>query len=178
LILQVVIALGVIVLFVWVVSKAARSRAGRTLLGGAGVSGLFGGAGGKRQVPIDVVSRQMLGKGISLIIVQVEGRLLLLGVTQHNVSVLADLAGPQDVAGFQDITELQDLVGFQAGSGSRDLAGIHDTAGYQNLAGRQDLTRRGTGAVPGRTAGSSPVAGSTSPIEYLREMTVRRSGIR
>lgn len=172
LILQVVMALGVIVLFVWVVSKVARSRAGRMLLGGASVSGLFGGAGGKRQAPIDVVSRQMLGKGISLIIVQVEGRLLLLGVTQHNVSVLADLAGPQDV------TELQDIAGFQTGVGSRDPAEIHDTAGSQNLAGRQGFTRRGTRTVPGRTAGSSPVAGSTSPIEYLREMTVRRSGIR
>ncbi|MHB8262926.1 MAG: FliO/MopB family protein [Acidimicrobiales bacterium] len=140
LILQVAIALGVIVLFVWVVSKVARSRAGKILLGGAGVNGLFGGSGGKRQAPINVVSRQMLGKGISLIIVAVEGRLLLLGATQHNVSVLADLTEPQELAG-------SGAVGAN-------------------------------GEVPGGIASGPLAAGAGSPIEYLRELTVRRSGIR
>ncbi|MCL4442761.1 MAG: flagellar biosynthetic protein FliO, partial [Actinobacteria bacterium] len=86
LLLQVIIALGVIILFVWLVSKAARSRPGRILLGGAGITGggMFGAFGSKRQTPINVISRQMLGKGMSLVIVEVEGKLLMLGVTQHN----------------------------------------------------------------------------------------------
>ncbi len=170
LLLQVIIALGVIILFVWLVSKAARSRAGRMLLGGAGITGggMFGAFGGKKQAPIQVVSRQMLGKGMSLVIVEVEGKLLMLGVTQHNISVLADLTEESG----------EDAVGITPDSFGSMLS-TASAAGQPFYEGSASAARSASRFSPRSASGSPSVPvtdkSNISPIDFLRELTVRRS---
>ena len=189
LLLQVVIALGVIILFVWLVSKAARSRPGRMLLGGAGITGggMFGVFGSKRQTPINVISRQMLGKGMSLVIVEVEGKLLMLGVTQHNISVLADLTE-------EDFTEGSSEDAFGSMYDSFGSSGLSSSAAQsQAQAQPQPVSRRAAGRqfsrVPRQSAAQAQAQAratgqysipttdksNISAIDFLREMTVRRS---
>ncbi len=181
LLLQVIIALGVIILFVWLVSKAARSRPGRILLGGAGITGggMFGAFGSKRQTPINVISRQMLGKGMSLVIVEVEGKLLMLGVTQHNISVLADLAEESSEDAFGN---MYDSFGDSGLSSTSPPSQAQAQAQAQS-AGRQ--FSRASRPVAVKAVSQAQAAGqysipatdksNISPIDFLRELTIRRS---
>ena len=181
LLLQVIIALGVIILFVWLVSKAARSRPGRILLGGAGIAGggMFGAFGSKRQTPINVISRQMLGKGMSLVIVEVEGKLLMLGVTQHNISVLADLAEESSEDAFGN---MYDSFGDSGLSSTSPPSQAQAQAQAQS-AGRQ--FSRASRPVAVKAVSQAQAAGqysipatdksNISPIDFLRELTIRRS---
>ena len=183
LLLQVIIALGVIILFVWLVSKAARSRPGRILLGGAGITGggMFGAFGSKRQTPINVISRQMLGKGMSLVIVEVEGKLLMLGVTQHNISVLADLAEESSEDAFGNMYD-------SFGGGGGGLSSASPSAQAQAQAQAQSAGRqfsRASRPVAVKAVSQAQAAGqysipatdksNISPIDFLRELTIRRS---
>ncbi len=183
LLLQVIIALGVIILFVWLVSKAARSRPGRILLGGAGITGggMFGAFGSKRQTPINVISRQMLGKGMSLVIVEVEGKLLMLGVTQHNISVLADLAEESSEDAFGN---MYDSFGDSGLSSTSPPSQAQAQAQAQaQSAGRQ--FSRASRPVAVKAVSQAQAAGqysipatdksNISPIDFLRELTIRRS---
>ncbi len=181
LLLQVIIALGVIILFVWLVSKAARSRPGRILLGGAGITGggMFGAFGSKRQTPINVISRQMLGKGMSLVIVEVEGKLLMLGVTQHNISVLADLAEESSEDAFGN---MYDSFG-DSGLSSTSPSSQAQAQAQAQSAGRQ--FSRASRPVAVKAVSQAQAAGqysipatdksNISPIDFLRELTIRRS---
>lgn len=45
----------------------------------------------KKALPLEVVTRQGLTRGTSLAVVRISGQLLLLGVTESNVSVLREL---------------------------------------------------------------------------------------
>jgi len=57
----------------------------------------MGGAWGRREVPFQIVHRQSLGKGMSLVLVRSERRLLLVGATPSSVRLVAEL-DPEDIA--------------------------------------------------------------------------------
>ena len=177
LLLQVIIALGVIILFVWLVSKAARSRPGRILLGGAGITGggMFGAFGSKRQTPINVISRQMLGKGMSLVIVEVEGKLLMLGVTQHNISVLADLAEESSEDAFGNMYDSFGDSGLSSTSPSSQAQA--QSAGRQFSRASRPVAVKAVSQAQAAGQYSIPATDKSniSPIDFLRELTIRRS---
>jgi flagellar biogenesis protein FliO len=74
-------------------------------------TGFGGGATQRRKKapPLEVVTRQGLSRGSSLAVVRVSGQLLLLGVTESNVSVLREL---EDI----DAEELELVPDVTAGS--------------------------------------------------------------
>ncbi len=179
LLLQVIIALGVIILFVWLVSKAARSRPGRILLGGAGITGggMFGAFGSKRQTPINVISRQMLGKGMSLVIVEVEGKLLMLGVTQHNISVLADLAEESSEDAFGNMYDSFGDSGLSSTSPPSQAQAQAQSAGRQFSRASRPVAVKAVSQAQAAGQYSIPATDKSniSPIDFLRELTIRRS---
>lgn len=64
------------------------------LLRRSGMGG--GGAGGRRGVPIEVLARHTLGRRASVAVVRTGGRGLVLGITDHTVTLLAE-ADPDDL---------------------------------------------------------------------------------
>ena len=89
LMLQLLIGLGVVLALIWVASKVAKGRLAKP----ARTRG--------SATTLSVVSRQTLGKGVHVAVVRVGSETLLLGVTAHQVTRLADI--PYEAAdGFAD----------------------------------------------------------------------------
>jgi flagellar biosynthetic protein FliO len=80
---RLVVSLLVVLLVLWVLAQVVRRR---------GLPGSRG-PGGKRSRPrqVDVLSRQSLGKGQTLVTVRTEDRVLLLGVTPQSITTLSEL---------------------------------------------------------------------------------------
>jgi flagellar protein FliO/FliZ len=81
--LKVAVSLGVVLAFIWVVQRRL------TKIGALKKSGH-----GRRAADLTVVARKGLGGKASVVIVDVEGERLVLGVTEQNVSVLTSGAIP------------------------------------------------------------------------------------
>jgi flagellar protein FliO/FliZ len=78
LVLRVALSLGVVLLLLWFLARR------------------FGGrAGAGRAVPIDVLGRRSLGRRSGVAVVEIAGRVLVLGVSDNGVRLVADLGhGP------------------------------------------------------------------------------------
>jgi flagellar protein FliO/FliZ len=88
LLLRLVLSLGVVIVLMAGLAKLARNRMGRT-------------AGRRRDhaLQLQVLSRQTIGKNASVLLVRAGDRGLLLGVTEHNVSLITETeltAAPAD----------------------------------------------------------------------------------
>ena len=85
LLVRLVFSLGIILGLLFLAAKIAR-RNGRTLrLPGIGSFG-----GGRREPTINVIERTSLTKNASLAVVQVGDRTMVIGITDHEVSLLTD----------------------------------------------------------------------------------------
>jgi flagellar protein FliO/FliZ len=93
--LRIVLSLAVVLGVMWALSRVVR------------------GHGTVRTVPVDVVSRAPLGRRSSVVVVRVGDRGVLLGVTDHQVSLLGDieLPGPAPVAQRRTAVDLSDAIG-------------------------------------------------------------------
>ncbi|MCV2392775.1 flagellar biosynthetic protein FliO [Actinotalea sp. M2MS4P-6] len=140
--LRVLLSLAVVLgLLWWIARRTAGSRA-RT-----------------RQASVTVVGRQSLGRRSGVAVVEVEGRRLLLGVTEQGVSLLTELAAPdpEPTADRTEIdpAELADLVGLDTDA----LADVAVAAPARAAATRPTPVRS-TAARP-TTVRSTPTPPST-----------------
>jgi flagellar biogenesis protein FliO len=94
LLVRVVVSLGVVLLVMW---------GAATVLRRSGVAGTAatGRRGVRRRAPVEVIARHGLARGASVTVVRLGGRALVLGVTEHQVSLLteldqAELDAPED----------------------------------------------------------------------------------
>ena len=83
LLLRLAISLGVVILLMAVLAKLARGRLVRG-----------GGRPGKTSYQLQVVSRQPVGKNASVLLVRAGDKGLLLGVTEHSVSLIQETEIP------------------------------------------------------------------------------------
>ncbi|WJX99442.1 flagellar biosynthetic protein FliO [Curtobacterium sp. 458] len=81
-VLRVALSLGVVLALMWVLHRVSRKK----LVGGK--------AHGRRAASVEVVGRQGIGGKASVVVVDVEGERLVLGVTEHGVSLLTSGAAP------------------------------------------------------------------------------------
>lgn len=81
--LRVALSLGVVLALMWVLHR--RMAKGQF---GAGK------ARGRRSAPVDVVARQAIGGKASVVVVDVEGERLVLGVSEHGVALLTSGRAP------------------------------------------------------------------------------------
>jgi flagellar protein FliO/FliZ len=80
---RVVVSLGVVLVVMW---------GAATVLRRSGVAGTAAtGRRGARTAPVEVIARRGLSRGASVIVVRLGGRALVLGVTEQQVSVLAEI---------------------------------------------------------------------------------------
>lgn len=79
--LRVALSLGVVLALMWVLHRASKKRfAGRT--------------SGRRAATVEVVGRQGLGGKASVVVVDIEGERLVLGVSEQGVSLLTSGQAP------------------------------------------------------------------------------------
>lgn len=141
------LGLGLVAACIWALGRLARRRGGR--------AGMF------RSAAMEVVARQPLAKGVSLVAVKVGERVLLLGVSSGRVTRVAELEA--DAIPLPAANDLPDRRGSLAMAGRyawRDLV-----AGYRT--GSQ-------GTAPLMRGASPATAWTSSRLERLREMTIRR----
>ncbi len=107
-------------------------------------------------VPVEVLYRRPLSKGAAVSVVEATGRTFLLGVTEHSVTLLAELPGPN-------------AAGATAMSEDRAVGTVHlADADEWHPTGRMPVGERG------------PAGAETSDnawkltLDSLRERTVRR----
>lgn len=115
LLLRVVLSLGCVLGLIWF--------AGRKLSGTAGVRR-------QRSVPMSVMGRQSLGKGAGIALVEVAGRVLLLGVGEQGVRVLIEVEPP-----VGDLPVRAPGSDACAGAGTTEVREELDLAALDGLAG-------------------------------------------
>ncbi|MFS0730449.1 flagellar biosynthetic protein FliO [Curtobacterium sp. 1P10AnD] len=81
-VLRVALSLGVVLALMWVLHRVSRKK----LVGGK--------AHGRRAASVEVVGRQGIGGKASVVVVDVEGERLVLGVSEHGVSLLTSGRAP------------------------------------------------------------------------------------
>lgn len=86
LMLQLLIGLAVVIGLIWVASKVAKGRLARPARSRGASTAL------------SVISRQTLGKGVHVAVVRIGSETLLLGVTAHQVTRLAEIASDDAVS--------------------------------------------------------------------------------
>jgi flagellar protein FliO/FliZ len=84
LLVRVVVSLGVVLGVMWGAAAMLR-RSGVTGTAGSGRRG------GRRKAPVEVIARHGLSRGASITVVRLGGRALVLGVTEHQVSLLTEM---------------------------------------------------------------------------------------
>ncbi|MFZ0249924.1 MAG: flagellar biosynthetic protein FliO [Acidimicrobiales bacterium] len=139
---RMILALGLVLGLLWLFSKFGRGRQGKS--GGRWLPKADAGK-------IEVMDRRSLGRHSSIAVVRAAGRIVVVGQTPQQISVLLDAQADQEV---------------QAGDG---------TAGQATAIGRpsgvdEELALPGLAAAHGADA---PKAWDAF-LERLREMTVRR----
>jgi len=82
LVVRVVVSLGVVLVVMW---------GAATVLRRSGVAGTAARRGVRRKAPVEVIARHGLSRGASVTVVRLGGRALVLGVTEHQVSLLTEL---------------------------------------------------------------------------------------
>ena len=78
------LAMGVILLLMWLAARAIRNR------------GVTPATRGRKPLPIDVLARQGVGQRSQITVVRTVGKILVLCVTEANVTLLADL-DPEEI---------------------------------------------------------------------------------
>jgi flagellar biogenesis protein FliO len=79
LLLRLAVSMAVVMALMFAAAKLLARRGGKPA-----------GRGPKRSASIDVLSRRSLTKGASVATVRIDGRVLVLGVTDHQISLIAE----------------------------------------------------------------------------------------
>lgn len=126
---------------------------GKLHTGGSKLSG-----GGRHEgAVIQVIGRQSIGRNADVTVVTLGERTLVLGVTEHNVSMVAEL-DPEEMGEPREVIELSPRTGRPE---VPQMAAAH--AQFEN-----------TLAIPARTQATVQIPSWRDLLESMRERTVRR----
>jgi flagellar protein FliO/FliZ len=160
LLVRLVFSLGIILGLLLLAAKVAR-RNGRTLrLPGIGSFG-----GGRREATIKVVERASLSRNASLAVVQVGDRTLVVGITDHGVSLLTDQVDTSVTADADDDDDATD-----DDDADQPVADVTPISAMRGAKGTLPLTS-GSAALDAVAKPDRPPR--MSFVDALREMTVR-----
>jgi flagellar biogenesis protein FliO len=172
---RLVISLFIVLMVLWVLAQIVRKR---------GLPGSRGQNGRRALRQVDVLARQSLGKGQTLMTVRVDDRVVLLGVTAQSITTLSEL----DPTAYGIAPE----VGTGTGTGeileleavTTDAADAADASVTTDLSDASDDVGRARRLPSTTTSASSAssVAGSMTStmfswnqrLDRLRDRTVRR----
>lgn len=162
LLLRLVVSMGVVVSLMLLAARLLRRTAGRT--GGRT-------RGGKvRRTPITIAASQPITKAAHVAVVRAGGRELVVGVTDHQVTLLHSAIEPRDDLEDLDVATTSDELRTPLAVGSATTAAqpLTDIAGAR-IAPATTTPAQG---IPQATQGSQ--SAWTDALEMLREKTVRR----
>jgi flagellar protein FliO/FliZ len=171
---RLVISLFVVLMVLWVLAQVVRRRG----LPGSGSRGR--GRVARRQV--DVLARQSLGKGQTLVTVRLDDRILLLGVTAQNITTLSEL----DPAAYGIAPGSGQVLELEAGVSDGSVLGLDlDLDADADTAAPRPGAEQSPTQLPSTTtsaSSASSAAGSMSStmfswnqrLDRLRDRTVRR----
>jgi flagellar biogenesis protein FliO len=174
---RLLISLFVVLMVLWVLAQIVRRK------------GLPGSRGGGRAVrrQVDVLARQSLGKGQTLVTVRLDDRVLLLGLTAQNITTLSELdpaaygIAPAPGSGSGQLLELEAVVSDGSDPDSyADADADADADAYAYAYAEQSPTPLPSTSTSASSTSSS--AGSMSStmfswnqrLDRLRDRTVRR----
>lgn len=162
--LRVVLSLGVVLALLWVLQK-------RLVKGGR--------AGTRATSQVSVVARQGVGAKASVVVVDVEGERLVLGVTESSVTVLAAADRPVDAGA---LTLVPEPTRAEAGPETQEArvtsiapVAFASVLSAESAAARDELSARPVDATPVellRPRGAARRAAASRP----RELDARRRG--
>jgi flagellar protein FliO/FliZ len=117
LLLRVAVSLGVVIALMWLAARTVQ----RTGLG----TGRGMGANRRRALPIEVVARHSVGRRSSVALVRAAGKGLVLGVTDNQITLLAE-TGPDDLITFLETPEASQRLGQDGPTGSSAWKAVTD----------------------------------------------------
>jgi flagellar protein FliO/FliZ len=156
LVVRLVFSLGVIGGLLWLGAKVARRNGGALRLPGAGR---------RRQNAITVVDRQSLTRNASLAVVEVGARTMVVGVTEHGVTLLSEHSDLTGKSVDEDVDEHQ--AGLHLVT-APPLEGHLISPEAKRTAPRPELEADTAAPSTGHTS-------RMSLVEALRELTVRKA---
>jgi len=122
---QLLVGLAVVLALIWLASKVAKGRFVKS-------------AGSKRsEAGMTVLNRQTLGKGVHVAIVRAGSETLLLGITAHQVTRLADLSSNVAELAAAEQADMAAEQGYPRGQRTWSVARLQQT--FEQL---QELTTR------------------------------------
>ncbi|NQW87873.1 MULTISPECIES: FliO/MopB family protein [unclassified Frigoribacterium] len=162
--LRVVLSLGVVLALLWVLQK-------RLVKGGR--------AGSRATSQVSVVARQGVGAKASVVVVDVEGERLVLGVTESSVTVLAAADRPVDAGALTLVPEPEE-------SATESVTQEARVTSIAPVAFASVLSAEGAAArdeLPARPADATPVellrprgAARRAAVSRPRDLDARRRG--
>lgn len=147
LMVRLVASLGMVVAIILVIARAVRNRGGLNL--GRSAKG----------PKLDVLDRASLSRSASVAVVRVGGRGLIVGITDHTVTLLAEAP---------ELIDRYEMVGQEAPGGGEEQ-GSELTVEAERTAPPVEL------AVGGTPVTAAPKSARMNFFDALRESTVRRS---
>lgn len=162
--LRVVLSLGVVLALLWVLQK-------RLVKGGR--------AGSRATSQVSVVARQGVGAKASVVVVDVEGERLVLGVTESSVTVLAAADRPVDAGALTLVPEPEESATESVTQEAR-VTSIAPVAFASVLSAESAAARD---ELPARPADATPVellrprgAARRAAVSRPRDLDARRRG--
>jgi len=144
--IRVVLSLAIVLGIMWAISRAMRGRA-------PAIAGL----------PLQVIARASLGKRSSIAVISVGGRGVLVGITDHQVTLLGDVDVPTGSQPRSEVRTKLDVPQFSDDPGAEDP--LHELDSLSLARAQQP-----DGALAGSLL--SPTTWRQS-VSALRERTVR-----
>jgi flagellar biogenesis protein FliO len=169
---RLLISLFIVLMVLWVLAQILRKK------GMPGSRGA-GGRGARRQV--DVLARQSLGKGQTLVTVRLDDRIVLLGVTAQSITTLSDLDpaayGIEPAPGARgQVLELEavtsDAIDPQSDADA-DADNANTNADTESLPLLPSTTTSSSSATSAASM-SSTMFSWNQRLDRLRDRTVRR----
>jgi flagellar biogenesis protein FliO len=163
LLVRLVFSLGVILGLLALGTRVARRNGAVLRLGG------LGGLGARREAAIKVIDRTSLSRNASLAVVQVGGRTLVVGITEHGVSLLTDDVDlpAEDTERASGVAPTEVAIDL---SGPLGLVGSPGTRPPWEAKGTTPPPPAPPATTAATDAGRQP---RMSLVQALRELTVR-----
>ncbi len=162
---RLLVSLFVVLMVLWVLAQIVRKR-------GLPGSRSHGARAARRQ--IDVLARQSIGKGQTLVTVRTDDRVLLLGVTPQNITTLGELdpAAYGIAPGTGEVLELEPVSSESVPSSSSSTSSPTSTTSALAAEPMSSTSSNTSAGTSGTSA--TAVFSWNQRLDRLRERTVRR----
>jgi flagellar biogenesis protein FliO len=169
---RLLISLFIVLMVLWVLAQIVRRK---------GMPGSRGQGGRRARSQVDVLARQSLGKGQTLVTVRLDDRIVLLGVTAQNITTLSELdpaaygilSGPATGGQVLELEAVTSDVTDPQSDGDAD-ANANANANAESITPLPSTTTSASSASSAAGSMTSTMFSWSQRLDRLRDRTVRR----